>query len=71
MQQEHVRRRAGACTLTGLTAGVWVGRYKIGAKDRGGFCGHGERPMQGERDKVVGVSDAREDEVRYARVDEL
>jgi hypothetical protein len=38
-----------------------------GAKDHGGFCGHVERPMQGE--EVVGVSDAREDDVRCARVD--
>ena len=35
----------------------------IGAEDRGGFCGRVERPMQGERDEVVGVSDAREDDV--------
>jgi hypothetical protein len=32
-----------------------LGRYKIGAKDRSGFCGHGKRPMQGERDKAVGM----------------
>ena len=65
VRKEHVHWRAcyaGACTRP-------VKRYTIGAKDCSSFCGRVERPMQCERDEVVSVCDAREDDVRYTRVD--
>jgi len=50
-------RRARSCARAGAR------EYVVRAKDGGGGCGLVERTMQGERDEVVRVGDAREDDV--------
>lgn len=64
----RTRPRARSSCMCGTRArararaqGWWW--YVVRAEDGGGRCGLVESPVQGERDEVVSVGDAREDDV--------